>query len=211
MARVLIQRPWKVVTHLRSIFSLNKILEVLVLSDVITVSAYGLLAPIFAVFLTEHINGSSLVVIGVSETIYLAAKSIFQIPFGILIDKTEGQKIDFWFLFLGSLITSLVLYFYLFASLPWHIYLISFIFGVGGALVYPAWTGLFTRNMVKDRESFAWSLSATTMEIGEAAAAVVGALIAERFGFNFLFIFVASLSLVGTFALFVFYKDLRDS
>ena len=106
---------------------------------------------------------------------------------------------------------SLVLFMYLFATLPWHIYVISLLYGIGAAMAYPAWTGLFTRNIVAKRESFAWSLSSTAMEIGEAGAAIIGALLAEKFGFNFLFIFVGSVSLLGSLSLFTFYKDLRDS
>ena len=58
---------------------MNKILYVLILSDFVIISAYGLLSPIFAIFLLEKIAGSTLVVIGISEAIYLK-KPVLSVP-----------------------------------------------------------------------------------------------------------------------------------
>lgn len=202
---------WSKVPRFKEILGLNKILYVLIASDFIILSAYGFLSPVFAVFLTDRIIGGTLIVVGISEAIYLATKSILQVPFSILIDKTEGETIDFWFLFVGSLIMSTSLFFYLFVSLPWHIYLISLIYGIGNALADSSWSGLFTRYIIRDRESFAWSLSSTIADLGEAGAALIGAIIAQFLGFDKLFLIVGSISLIGTFLLFLFYKDLRET
>ena len=210
MQKPVIVRKWQIF-KVREFLSLNKILEVLIFSDLVINSAYGLIAPILAVFLTDSISGGSLIVVGISDAIYLGVKSILQIPIGLKIDKTEGQKIDFWYLFLGNLLTSAGVFLYLFATLPWHVYLISLIFGIGGAMAYPAWTGLFTRNVVRNRESFAWSLSSTTMELGEAAAALIGGVVAQLLGFDILFGVVGALSTLGTLSLFSFYKNLKES
>ena len=78
-------------------------------------------------------------------------------------------------------------------------------------MAYPAWTGLFTRNVVRNRESFAWSLSSTTMELGEAAAALIGGVVAQLLGFDILFGVVGALSTLGTLSLFSFYKNLKES
>lgn len=202
---------WSRWPRFREVFGLNKILYVLIASDFIILSAYGFVSPVFAIFLTNKIIGGTLIVVGISEAIYLASKSIFQIPISILIDKTEGERIDFWFLFLGSLTMATTLFFYLFVSLPWHIYLISLVYGLGSALADSSWSGLFTRNIVRDRESFAWSFSSTVVDLGEAGAALIGAIIAQFLGFDKLFVIVGSVSLVGTFLLFLFYRDLRGA
>lgn len=202
---------WSNWPRFKEVFGLNKILYVLIASDFIILSAYGFISPVFAIFLTNKIIGGTLIVVGISEAIYLASKSIFQIPFSILLDKTEGERIDFWFLFVGSLIMSCSLFLYLFVSLPWHIYLISLVYGLGSALSDSSWNGLFTRNIVRDRESFAWSFSSTMVDLGEAGAAVIGAIIAQFLGFNQLFLIMGSVSLVGTFLLFLFYRDLRSA
>jgi MFS family permease len=200
---------WSKFPGFGEIFTLNKILYTLILSDFILISAYGLVAPIFAVFLTDRILGATLVTVGIAEAVYLATKSILQVPLGILIDRTEGQKIDFWFLFLGNLMMAVAIFTYLPATLPWHIYLISFFYGIGAALAFPAWTGMFTRNIVTNRESFAWSLSTTVVEVGEAFAAVIGGVIAEFLGFETLFIVVGAISVIGALSLFFAYGDIN--
>src|SRR3972149_10421712 len=105
----------------RNLFNINKILKVLVASDVIIFSGWGLMSPIFAVFITEQIAGASLITVGIAEAVYLATKSILQIPIGIKIDETKGQKIDFWMAFIGSLLTAISIILYIFAKTPLHI------------------------------------------------------------------------------------------
>lgn len=193
------------------IFSLNKILWTLVVSDILIISAFGFISPIFAVFLTEQIIGGSLVVVGIAEAIFLGVKSVLQIPIGMLIDRTEGEKIDFWFVVGGSLLMSLSVFLYLVATLPWHIYLIELLAGVASAMAYPAWTGLFTRNMEEGKESFAWSLASTTSELGSAATAAIGGYLADRLGFSPLFVIVGVVALLGTFILFAFYPEVTKA
>ena len=76
----------------KHIFNINKILKVLVASDILIFSGFGLMSPIFAVFVTGQISGGSLITVGIAEAIYLASKSLLQIPIGILIEETKGQK-----------------------------------------------------------------------------------------------------------------------
>ncbi len=198
----------QLVTGLKAFFHLNKILRTLVLSDVLIVSSYGLVAPIFAIYLSDKIIGGSLLVIGISETIYMATKSILQIPIGILIDKTEGEKIDFWLVFAGTVIEAICLALFVIARLPVHVYLIQFLYGIGSALCFPAWMGLFTRNMEKGKESFVWSLHTTPTELGAAFAASFGAIIAYKLGFDFLFVIVSISTLLGAIVLYSFYDEI---
>jgi MFS family permease len=193
---------------IKDFFHLNKILRTLVLSDVLIISSYGLVAPIFAVFLTDRIAGGSLIVIGIAETIYLAVKSLLQIPIGVLIDRTKGEKIDFWLVFVGTLIEAICIALYILASQPVHIYLIEFLYAIGSAMAFPAWMGLFTRNMAKGKESFVWSLHTTPTELGAAFAALFGAFIADKMGFDFLFGIVSITTFFGAFVLYAFYDEI---
>jgi DHA1 family quinolone resistance protein-like MFS transporter len=191
----------------RNLFSINKILKVLVLSDVIIFSGWGLMSPIFAVFVNEQIAGATLVTVGIAEAIYLATKSILQIPIGVWIDETEGEKIDFWLAFWGSLLTAVAILLYTLAKTPLHIYFIELLFGISGAMAYPAWMGLFSRNIERGRESFIWGLHSTTTELAWAGTAVIGGYVAEKYGFGSLFLTAGAVALVGSFVLFVVYKE----
>ncbi|MFZ5932669.1 MAG: MFS transporter [Patescibacteria group bacterium] len=209
MVQTALQRLRKV--GWRNIFSLNKILRVLVASDILVYSGFGLMSPIFAVFVTDQISGGTLITVGIAEAIYLGIKSLFQIPIGILIDETEGEKIDFWLAFLGSVLMAVAIFLYLFATQPIHIYLIEIIFGVAGAMAYPAWMGLFTRNLEEGRESFIWGLHSTGTELSSAMAAALGGLLAENLGFNSLFLTAGIIALIGSLFLLVVYPEIKEN
>lgn len=189
--------------------NINRILTTLVVSDIFITSGYGLMAPLFAVFVSQQIIGGSLLVVGISESIYLAIKSILQLPVGELIDKVSGERIDFYLAFLGNLLYSLAIFLYIYATKPIQIYLISAIFGMGGAISYPAWMGLFTRNMEQGRESFVWSVHSTFTELFSAGAAALGAIIATSYGFRSLFLLVSILGVIGSFLMFYIYPKLN--
>jgi len=190
---------------LREYFEFNRILKILILSDISMVSGWGLVSPIFAVFVTEQINGGSLVVVGTAEAILLTTKSLLQIPVGAIVDNTKGEKIDLALAFAGSVITALGLLSYAFASLPFHIYLIEFILGLASALIYPAWMGLFTRNMDEGKESFLWSLYSTPTELASAGTAALGGYLAEYFHFPSVFLLASLLCLIGAIVLLPLY------
>lgn len=195
---------------LREIKSVNQFIWVLIWSAFLITFGFGLITPIFAVFLTEQIRGGSLVVVGVAEMIYLGTKSIFQIPVSLLIDKTPGERIDFYSMFLGGILITLVPFLYLFAEFPWQIYILQFIYGLGSALDWPAWMGLFTRHIDENKESFEWSLQTTFEELGMAGAALVGGILAERLGFKPVFLLVGIFSFLTFFLLFLFYQRVKE-
>jgi DHA1 family quinolone resistance protein-like MFS transporter len=192
----------------RRIFSINSILTTLVVSDIFLFAGFGLISPILAVFVNQQILGGTLIVVGIGEAIYLAIKSVIQLPIGILIDNVAGEKIDFYLATGGNFLISLSIFLYIFAKLPIHIYLIQALMGIGGAISYPAWMGLFTRNMEEGRESFVWSVHSTFTELFSAASAAIGAYIATTLGFHSLFLIVAILSLIGTVILFYIYPKI---
>lgn len=193
----------------KDIFSINRILTTLVLSDIFLVSSFGLVSPIFAVFVNQQVLGGSLIVVGIGEAIYLAIKSILQLPVGILIDKVSGEKIDLFLAFGGSLLMNISVFLYIFARLPIHIYLIQALMGVAGAISYPAWMGLFTRNMEQGRESFVWSVHSTFTELFSAAAAAIGSYLAVTLGFHSLFLIISIMGFIGTLLLLFIYPKIK--
>ena len=194
---------------LKEVKGVNQFIWILILSTLLITFGFGLIAPIFAVFLTRQITGGTLAVVGIAEMIYLATKSIFQIPVSLLIDKTPGEKIDFYCMFLGGILITAVPFLYLFVRFPWQVFLLQFIHGLGAAFDWPAWMGLFTRHIDKNKESFEWSLQTTLGELGMAGAAVVGGLLADRLGFKPVFLLVGIFSALTFLLLFIFYQKIK--
>lgn len=189
-------------------FSVNKVIRFLTLSDILMLSGWGLVNPIFAVFITNQIQGGNVEIAGLAIATSLLTKSLVQLPVARLIDRKKGEIDDFWLMILGSLIISSSAFFYIFANNVFHVLLIQVINGFGSALSYPSWLAIFTRHLDTHKEGFEWSLYFTATDLGGALVASLGGAIANYLGFQPLFLLVGLLALLGTAFLFVCYKDL---
>ncbi|PJC22665.1 hypothetical protein COV28_01660 [candidate division WWE3 bacterium CG10_big_fil_rev_8_21_14_0_10_48_23] len=180
---------------------INPVIRVLVASDILIFSAFGLLGPVFAIFLLENIQGGSAKVAGFAAMVWLLTRAIFAIPISVLIDHWSGERDDFWFVFWGSLGISFVPIAYLFASLPIHVYLIQAFYGFCHAAVFPSWFAIFTRHIDRHKEGEEWATYITATDLGAAAAAAAGGVIAVTLGFKVLFILASLFSFLGAFLL----------
>lgn len=189
---------------------INPVIRMLVVSDLLILSAFGLLAPIFAIFLLEDIQGGAAEVVGFATMVTLLSRAFFQIPVAVFIDRQTGERDDFWINLVGSFGMSLIPLTYLLASLPIHIYLIQAIFGFFHALSFPSWKAIFTRHIDRHEEGLEWAIYSTSTDLGAAIAAAVGGMIVVIFGFKTLFIAVSLFSLLGTLLLLKIYPLLQD-
>jgi len=187
----------------------NKIIKILIFSDFIIISGLSLVAPIFAIFITDHIIGGSLVVVGIASAVYLISKSLLQLVVARRLDKVRGERDDFFWLVSGSFLFSLAPFLYLICYLPIHLYAVQLIYGIGAALAYPGWCAIFTRHVDGQKTAFSLSLLGALTGIGAAIAAPIGAIIANRFGFSALFCIVGVMSIIGSVSLIYLRRPLN--
>ncbi|PIP17793.1 MAG: hypothetical protein COX43_02310, partial [Parcubacteria group bacterium CG23_combo_of_CG06-09_8_20_14_all_35_9] len=55
---------------------INKVVKILIFSDVALVSGFGFVSPIFAIFLSENIQGGGVEVAGFAAAIFWIVKSL---------------------------------------------------------------------------------------------------------------------------------------
>lgn len=188
---------------------INSVIRFLTISDVLMISGFGLVAPVFAVFITDTIQGGNIEVVGFASAIYLLTKSLFQIPAAGIIDKIKGEKDDFWAMFIGSIIFSIIPLFYLLITTPMQLYAIQFFYGLSTAITLPAWMAIFTRHIDRKHEGVEWGVYGTLVDLGSAGAASLGGFLAYRFGFAPLFIIVSITSFIGSMFLVGIYKNMK--
>ena len=131
--------------------SVNRVIRVLIASDFLLQSGWGLIGPIFAIFLTQQIQGGNLKMVGLVAASYWITKSLVQPFIAHQLDKNHGEIDDFKFLVAGMYVANLIPLGYIFASQPWHIFALEFIRGLAMACVVPTWSGIFTRHIDKGR------------------------------------------------------------
>ena len=180
---------------------LNKVVKTLIISDFFLNLGWGLLSPVFALFILEKITGSNAIkaaeVAGLAALFYWITKSMFEIPIGYILDKKHGEKDDFWLMVIGTFVSIIAPVGYLFSTQPWHIYLWQVIHAIGMSMSLPSWLAIFTRHIDKGKEGFQWSVETTSIGLGAGIAGGVGGVICSYFGFTTLFILVALLNFVS--------------
>jgi len=180
---------------------MNKKLLLLILSDVLILSSFGLIGPIFALFITDNLEGGSIVAAGLATTIFLVVKSTAQLPLSrFFIDKEKHKTRS---LLLGTLLIIAVPFIYIFATSVTLILVAQAIYGLGAAMAYPSWFSLFTTYMDKKHKGFEYTLWSTSIGVGTALTAYFGAKIADVLGFKTLFLVVGIVALMGFVLLIV--------
>jgi len=184
---------------------INKIIKILMLSDFIIISGFGFIAPIFALFLTDKIQGGTIETVGFASAIYWLAAVLTRLPIARYIDKTKTEKDDFYFMIFGSILISIVPFLYIISAKIWHIYAIQIIYGLGYSLRLPGWYGMFTRHIDKNHEGYEWSFDSLVSGLGSGVTAALGGIMATKLGFNALFVLIGAVSIIGTAVLIFLY------
>lgn len=177
---------------------MNKTLKLLVISDVFVLSGFGLIAPILAIFIKDNLIGGTIFAAGLASMIFLITHSLLQLLFAYKFNPKDRL----WMLKVGTAIIALVPFGYIFATHFYHIYFVEFIYGIGAAFAYPTWSSLFTANLERGKRGFQWAIYSSSVGIGTAITAGIGAWLAEKVGFHLVFVFTGLLSMGGLFILF---------
>ncbi|MDP3882737.1 MAG: MFS transporter [Candidatus Staskawiczbacteria bacterium] len=188
----------------------NSIIKFMIASDFVLNLGWGLLGPVFAIFIVQNITigspSEAAKVAGFASLSYWAVKSVLQIPIGRYLDKNRGEKDDFWFMVIGTFIAGFIPLGYLLSSAPWHIYLLQMVYAVGMSMAFPAWLAIFTRHIDKGKEALEWGVESTFLGAGAGIAGGIGGIVASTFGFGIVFVFVSAFTFLAT-ALLLFIKN----
>lgn len=191
---------------------ISTIVKMLIMSDFVFNFGWGLLAPIFAIFIVQRIAVDDIAkaafIVGFASSFYWITKSLLQIPIGHYLDRNHGEVDDFWFLFIGTLITALVPIGYLFSSQPWHIYLLQMLYGVAAAMMLPSFAAIFTRHINKGREAVTWSIYSTFLGFATGIAGGVGGLAVGFLGFNAVLIAISIFTVASNMLILYIRKDI---
>jgi len=188
---------------------MNRVIKLLLISDIFTITGFGFIDPIFAVFLKEDLAGSSLFAVGLASSIFFVVKSIIQVPFSKHVDTHDDADDLRWLITgLGLIIITPIIY--IFATHINTIYIAQAIYGLGAGLAYPAWLGLWSTHLDKKHESYEWSLYSALVGLGTASSALIGGAIAQYVGFQVVFLIVAILATIGASILFFLFKNKKD-
>ncbi|OHB22416.1 MAG: hypothetical protein A3J67_00065 [Parcubacteria group bacterium RIFCSPHIGHO2_02_FULL_48_10b] len=189
--------------------SINRFIIYLIYANLFFEAGFGLIAPVFAVFIIDGLIGATLATVGFATALYWVPKAVFQIFVARYLDKTQGEKDDFYALVVGHIILAFVPFLYLFIRTPDQLYLVQMIMAVGGALAMPPWFAMFTKHIDKSRENYEWSInSSLSFGLGAGVLGAVGGIIAKYYGFDAVFVVAGAFAIASAMLLLPLYKYL---
>jgi len=188
-------------------FKMNRVVKFFILSDYIFWSGWGIVSPVFAVFILQKIGEANVFTVGAAAAIYYISKALSEVPISVYLDKHDGEKDDFYALVLGLLIGGCVSLAFLAVRSITGLFLVMVVQGIAFALYSSSWPTMFSRHLDKDHYALEWTLDHFGIDVLSAVAAFLGGGITLIFGFNFVFIVAAILAFIAAAVLF-FVPDL---
>jgi len=178
------------------ILKLNEVIRKFIISDLILFSGWGFISPLMSIFIVQEIGGN-LINVGISVAIYWVVRSIIELPLANRLDKTRGEKDDFYALIIGLFIVAISAFCFTVVKNINQLYLFKLLEGIGFAMYASSWSGIFSRHLDKDRIAFSWSADHIAIGIASALGGILGGLGATILGFRFVFVFGGILSLIS--------------
>ncbi|MEK9180409.1 MAG: MFS transporter [Patescibacteria group bacterium] len=172
----------------------GRVVQYLILVDFVFFAGWGLIQPIFAVFIVENIFGATVVTVGIFAAIYWILKSVLQLPIARYLDRTPGEKDDFYALVSGLFLASFSAFMFVLVDRVWQLYAVEIIHAFAIALYVASWPGLFSRHLDKDKVSFDWALDSSAVGLSAGLGGLFGGIIAKEFGFDAVFVLVSFFS-----------------
>jgi len=181
--------------------TVNRVLRHFILSDLLLLGGWGLISPVFGLFVISEIPDATIFSVGISVGIYFITKSIVQLPIAILLDKKQNEGTSFYILISSLILASLSAIAYATVHTVNGLYIVSAIQGFSFGLYTPSWSGMFSKHLDNNHCSLDWSLDSATIGIASGAAAIFGGLIASTFGFISIFVVASLFSFFGAITL----------
>lgn len=167
----------------------NRPLRVILATNILVLVAAGMLAPIYAVFV-ERIGGD-LLDAGIAAALFAVAAGFTTLIAGRFSDRAKHKE----FIVAASyLLTGVGFLLYLWVGTVWQLFALQVAIGLVQASYTPAFDGLYTAFIGSRKQaSSRWSLWEASNYFSIAIGAFLGAAVVTFWGFDALFIFMATL------------------
>lgn len=187
----------------------SPILSALTFNDAVFWGADAFVAVIFALYITQNIEGGTAIHVGLVFGLYRIVRAFFAIPIGRFLDKHSGH-IDEYFALLGSGFLVGITYMILFFAFElWHIYLGIVVIAIGHAIDVSSWKILFYSNLPSEARGEVIGIYTTIMQIVYALAIVAAGFVGEIYGFEWTLLFAGIVTIFASIML-LFISDTKN-
>ena len=182
--------------------NVNKVVKYMVGADLLFTGSWSFIQPIFSIFVIKDIAGATIVTAGVAAALYWIVKSLLQIPVANFLDKTDGEKDDFYALVFSVTLAAFAAFSFMLVKNIWSLFVVQMLYAIAMSFYIPSWSGIFSRHLDAKRFAFDWSLDSTAIGFTAFVTSLVGSVMAQWIGFQAVFLVVGAFSLMSAMLLY---------
>ncbi len=179
----------------------NPVIRRLVFADLTLWGGWGLISPVFSIFVVQKVPGATILSVGVAAAIYWSVKSLLQLPVAVYLDRSRSERDDFYVLILALLLTGFAAFSFLLVRSVAALFLVTLLQAIGFGLYVPSWSSIFSHHLDKEKYALDWSLDSTSVGVASGIAAFLGGSLVNFFGFSSVFILGSAFSFASALVL----------
>jgi MFS family permease len=179
----------------------GRLVKYFIISDFFLLAGWGLIDPVFSVFIIQKVVGGTLMTVGIAAAIYWILRSVLQVPIANYLDSIPGEHDDFMALVGGLLLIGISAIAMCWVTQVWELYVIHALHAVAFAFYYASWPTIFSRHLDKDNVSLDWSLDSSVAGIGAGVSGFLGGVIAGTLGYDWVFVMAGIMAFAAAFVL----------
>jgi len=172
---------------------LNTALRILLATNGLILVSGAMFGPIYALFV-EKIGGD-LLDASYAYAAFSVSAGTMAIISGKFADRIKEKELVVVF---GYALMAIGFFSYIFVQSVWHLLIIQVLIGLGEAIYSPAFDAVYSQHIAKSSSGLQWSfweaMNYFTMTVG----ALIGGYLTTYFGFNMMFVLMASLCLISS-------------
>lgn len=179
-------------------FFFNRALKILLATNAAVLFAGAMLAPIYAIYVEKV--GGDLLDASIAGGIFAFVTGVVSLVSGHYTDKIKESEL---IIALGFFILGIGYFLYTMVDSIRSLFMVQVFIGLGMAISAPSYDAVYTRHVVGHHSGKQWAAWESMAYITTAVGAIVGGIIATRFGFDSVFVIMSVLSLASALYIYI--------
>jgi len=171
---------------------ISKSLKSLLLISGFFTFAGSMFSPIYAIFVKEI--GGDITTASSAYAVFWMTAGLLTLFAGKLEDKLKETELA---IMVSQFVFGLAYILYYFTDTVSMLYLVQVVLGIGGAIFWPAFHSIYSSHIDGQKSNWQWGFYDSLSYIIPAIAALVGGYLVKLYGFDLIFLIMASLSFLN--------------
>jgi predicted MFS family arabinose efflux permease len=172
---------------------MHRNIKILLTSSIFLRVGINIFAPLYAVYV-QHVQGTLKDAGGAIGVFFVLQGLLYLLQRHVPITKKIKHR---YMIFAGYSIYALSYFFYIFASMPIHLYFIQALLALGETVVTPSWSAVIAASLSKGKERETYADFFGYRSLTDGLAAVTGGFLVVKFGFVAIFLIMTIAALTA--------------